>query len=965
VIFLSRFTFMVRSFLVSGAGVPEQSRATLRGKTTALAVGAIATVLFAVAAGEARADLSDYGLDSVGASLSTSQAGAHPDFATSFSLKIDPTTGAPFATTKEVRIALPPGMLGNPTAYPQCSMSQFANISSGGGFTGVNCPQDSQVGTVLVEGVYSSPLPEPIYNLAAPTSGAAVGRLGFIGSVFPFIVDIGVRSASDYGLTSTVQSTGGASLRSATTTIWGVPADPAHDGERFTPLEALSCRGPCDPNPRPSGVAPRAFLSNPTSCGPQQVGFAAASFANPDLFDTASAPLPDTTGCASVPFDPSISLQPTTQEADSPSGLDVNLHLPQQGLTEPAGGLRSADLKKAVVTLPEGMALNPSAGDGLAGCSEAQIGLTSEGPIHFDPSDPACPDGSKVGTVKITTPLLADPLEGSLYLADPSDNPFHSLLTGYLVAKGSGVTLKLAGRFDLDPQTGRITATFDNNPQQPFSDLALHFKGGSRGALVTPPSCGTYQVHTQLVPWSAADPDNPTPAETADRTTSFQVTSGPGGGPCPPGGTAPFHPGFEAGTLNNSAGSYSPFVLRLTRKDGEQDMTRFSTVLPPGVVGKLAGVAKCPQSQVAIAKAKTGRQEQASPSCPASSRIGRTLAGAGVGSTLVYVGGKLYLGGPYHGDPLSVIAIVPAVAGPFDLGDVVVQEALTLNPLTAEVEVDGAASDPLPHILAGIPLNVRDIRVYADRPEFTLNPTSCEVLSARATLWGGGTALFPTSETPVGLGSRFQAADCASLGFKPKLAIKLKGGTKRGSHPALKAVVTPRPGDANFSRAVVTLPHSAFLAQAHIRTICTRVQFAANGGNGAGCPAASVYGRARAWSPLLEEALEGPVFLRSSNHNLPDLVVALHGLVNIDLAARIDSIHGGIRSTFEDVPDAPVSRFILEMQGAKKGLIVNSTNLCAGRHLAVAKLSGQNGKGFEAKPAVGASCGGKKKGKHK
>jgi len=394
-------------------------------------------------------------------------------------------------------------------------------------------------------------------------------------------------------------------------------------------------------------------------------------------------------------------------------------------------------------------------------------------------------------------------------------------------------------------------------------------------------------------------------------------------------------------------------------------MTRFSTVLPPGVVGKIAGVSKCPQAAVAIAKAKSGRQEQASPSCPASSQIGRTMAGAGVGSTLVYVPGKLYLGGAYHGDPLSVIAIVPAVAGPFDVGTVVVQEALTLNPVTAEVEVDGSASDPLPHILAGIPLNVRDIRVFTDKPDFTLNPTSCARFSTRATLWGGGTDVFSSADDqPFGLTSPFQAADCAALGFKPNLQVKLKGGVKRGKFPALRAEVTPRPGDANFRSAVVTLPHSEFLEQGHFKTICTRVQFNSNGGNGAGCPAASVYGHAKATSPLLEEALEGPVYLRSSSHNLPDLVVALHSnLVNVDLASRIDSVKGGIRSTFEGIPDAPVSKFTLEMEGGAKGLIVNSTDVCKGSHPIEASLTGQNGRLDRISPPLGATC--KKAKKHK
>jgi hypothetical protein len=297
---------------------------------------------------------------------------------------------------------------------------------------------------------------------------------------------------------------------------------------------------------------------------------------------------------------------------------------------------------------------------------------------------------------------------------------------------------------------------------------------------------------------------------------------------------------------------------------------------------------------------------------------------------------------------------------------VVVREALTLNPVTAEVEVDGAASDPIPHILKGIPLSLRELEVYADRPAFTLNPTSCAREQARATLWGGGTALAPGAEAPVALTAPYQAVDCASLGFSPKLQIDLKGKTGRGRFPALRATVTPRPGDANFSAAVVTLPHSAFLEQSHFKTICTRVQFAAAGGNGAGCPAASIYGHARALSPLLDAPLEGPVFLRSSDHNLPDLVVALHGLVNIDLASRIDSKGGGIRSTFEAIPDAPVSKFVLEMQGGPKGLIVNSTDLCKSTNRAEARLAAQNGKLDSLRPAVRAQgCGKAQRGAHK
>jgi hypothetical protein len=313
-----------------------------------------------------------------------------------------------------------------------------------------------------------------------------------------------------------------------------------------------------------------------------------------------------------------------------------------------------------------------------------------------------------------------------------------------------------------------------------------------------------------------------------------------------------------------------------------------------------------------------------------------------------------------------VIAVTPALAGPFDAGTVVVHEALTLNPKTAEVEVDGANSDPIPHILKGIVLKLRDLRVNVDRQNFTLNPTSCEESSAKSVLFGSWlNALDPSDDRPVDLQTRFQAANCLNLGFKPKLALKLKGGTRRGGHPGLKAIYTPRKGDANIKGLVVRLPRSAFLDQAHIKTICTRVQYAAGAGNGAQCPAKSRYGYVKAWTPLLDEPIQGPVFLRSSNHKLPDMVLALHGLVDVEVDIRIDSSHGGIRATLEDAPDATLSKVLLRMQGAKKGLIVNSRDLCAHKGRANDLATGQNGKQFHTHPVMQAQCAKAHKKKHK
>ena len=417
----------------------------------------------------------------------------------------------------------------------------------------------------------------------------------------------------------------------------------------------------------------------------------------------------------------------------------------------------------------------------------------------------------------------------------------------------------------------------------------------------------------------------------------------------------PNTPSFTAGTLSPQAGDYSPFVFKLTRKDDTAEPVRVNTTLPPGLVAKLTGVPYCPESGIARATSRSnpneGILERNDPSCPAASKVGRLDVATGAGITPLHTSGNVYLSGPYKGAPLSLAIITPAIAGPFDLGTVVSRVALNVDPETAKVT---ALSDPLPSILYGIPLDIRSIAFQMDRPNFTLNPTSCDPMSI------GGEMLTATG-TAAPLLVPFQVGGCSALAFKPKLAIRLKGGTTRGAHPALTATVSyPKTGKyANIKMAQVTLPHSEFLDQAHIGTVCTRVQFAADQ-----CPAKSVYGKATATTPILGAPLSGPVYLRSSSHKLPDLVIDLHGQVDIVVAGRIDSVNGGIRTTFEAVPDAPVSKFTLQMQGGKKGLLVNSTNLC--RHpkanKAISEMEGQNGKVFDSEPELANSC--KKAKKH-
>jgi hypothetical protein len=913
------------------------------------------------------------------------QAGAHPAAViTYFDLNTanDPLPlngdAYPVEAGRDVVVSAPPGLLGKIAGVPRCTIADLATIVDQ--FTGTSkCAGDSQVGTVAVR--FAVPGNSPVgasgalYNMVPAVGEPA--RFGFVASGVVVLIDTRLRSESDYGVDFiSHRISEGLAFAGFKAILWGTPSDASHDLERTCP----TLRPPFHGGPS-CAVAERApLIRMPTACTAPGEGLpwsiSADSWPNPgrelsagrpDLSDPAwksisiqshKAPLypfeesdwgeaQGPSGCAEVPVHADLSAKTTALEAETSSGLDVHVEVPQSGLELP-DGIATSDIKAVKVSLPQGVTINPSQAEGLGTCSQARY-ESSE--LSFNPDgNHGCPSDSKIGTVQVKTPLLEETLPGDVYVATPYANPFGSLLAIYVVIEEPtrGVLVKLGGKVETDEQSGRIITSFEDLPQQPFSSFDFHFREGARAPLVTPPTCGSYQTEALFTPWSD-------PSRTLASTSSFQITKGIGGGPCPSGAPG-FKPGFSAGSYNDNAGSYSPFYMGLTRLDGEQDMTRFSSVLPKGVIGKLAGLSQCSNAAIAAAKARTGpsggHEELAAPSCPANSAIGRTRVGAGVGSVLTYVPGSLYLSGPYNGAPLSVVSITPGVAGPFDVGTVVVREALSLDPRTGEVHVDGDRSDPIPHILKGIPLKLRELEVFVDRPDFTLNPTSCNEMSARATLFGSALDVFSSADDlPVALSARYQAANCSRLGFKPRLSLKLKGGTRRGGHPALRATFRPRAGDANTADAVVKLPRSAFLDQAHIRTICTRVQFAQDS-----CPKGAIYGRVKALTPLLDEPLEGPVYLRSSNHKLPDLVFDLQGIVDVEVVGRIDSVRGGIRGSFEDVPDAPVSKLVLEMQGAKKGLIQNSRNLCRGVNRADAELSGQNGKLSELRPALKPRC---------
>jgi hypothetical protein len=934
---------LTASYEISGGGAPQAARWADPVTVTATEPG------FGIEAFDAAA------VDKGGAP--EMQAGAHPyEFTTSidFNSHTDKDAGPryPAGDARDVTVLLPPGFVGSTAGVGRCTVGELAFG------TGANaqplCLPESQVGVMNLRIDQGESTRVPVFNMVPPPGVPARFGIDISGSLIILDTTL-VRHEGEYRLAvSGTEIPQALAVNGNTFTFWGVPSDQSHERVRSCPGSGPpSTGGPFCPSPDP----PKAFFRNPTSCSAQGLPTAvrADSWQEPGKFKEVTVrshelpgypwapeewgPEAGTEGCDAVPFEPMLDLDLTTDKADSPTGLAVDLGVPQDcwkpqaSVAAVEAAICQSDLKAATVTLPEGLVLNPSAAAGREGCSAAEFGVVSpqgQVAVAFDEAPVSCPDASKIGTVTVETPLLDETLGGTVYLARQSENPFGSLLALYLVIEGQGIRIKQAGRIELGPN-GRLTTTFDGAPQTPFESLRLELDGGPRAPLRTPAACGTYTAGATLTPWSGNG--------AVQRQSSFEITEGCGGG---------FDPKLSAGTENPLAGKYSPFNLQLSRADGTQELGKLQVSLPPGLVSTLRGYSYCPDSVLAAISSDpgTGKGQEASPSCPANSRVGSATVGAGAGVNPFYTqSGRAYLAGPYKGAPVSLAVVAPAVAGPFDLGSVVVRNAIHIDPTTAQLTI---ASDPLPQVLHGIPLDLRDVRV---RYDYTLNPTSCEPFQI-------GSQITSTQGAIASPSVHFQAAGCDRLGFKPRLSLALKGPTHRAAHPALRAVLRTRPGDANIGATTVLLPKTELLENAHIRTICTRVQYAAAGGEGAGCPKGSVYGYARAWTPLLAEPLEGPVYLRSNGgeRELPDLVAALDGQIHVDVVGYIDSVHQRIRNRFAIVPDAPVSKFELTMQGGRKGLLANNTELCRARPRAGAHFTGQNGKATDIRPAVRLRC---------
>jgi hypothetical protein len=888
-------------------------------------------------------------------------AGSHPEqLSLGMSFNLEPakdeagdTLHVPGGGLRAISATLPQGVVVDPSAASKCTEAELETPYPNNG-NEIHCPLASQVGTVVVRISLSSGIPIgsvlPLYNMVPPPGTPA--ELGFEIIEGAYIHLLGkVDSTDRFRLGADVSSApANLGVAGAEVNLWGDPSAASHDHVRSY---CASGGGDCALAER-SG---KAFLSMPSACGaPLETTLGienwigerpGASFALADGEGNAFT----VDGCNRLAFEPSIEAEPTTDVGDSPSGLEFNLHQVQH---EGHDELSTASLKNATVTLPEGMALNPSAANGREACSSSQVGVTTApgiAPIGYSEDPASCPQASKVGSAEVTTPLLREgpegnpfphKLHGSVYLAKPFDNPFDSLLAIYLVIEDeqTGIIAKLAGKVEGDPTTGLLTTRFEESPELPLEDIALHFFGGARGVLTTPLTCGTHVTTSTLTPWSTPEGSD------ADPSDSFQLSTGCSASES----TAPKTASFTAGTESPISGAYSPFVLRLARPDGSQHITGIETTLPEGLLGRLAGISYCPESGIAQAISREapekGKEEISSPSCPSSSEVGTVDVTAGSGITPIPVSGHAYLAGPYKGAPLSLVVIVPAVAGPFDLGTVVDRVALNVGEYDARIH---AVADPLPTIRDGIPLDVRSIELKLERPGFTLNPTSCEAMAIE-----GSVSTQAGQSTP--LKNSFQVGECGRLGFKPKLSISLKGGTKRAAHPALKAVVTyPKKGEyANIARAQVSLPHSEFLDQGNIGNTCTKPALAAHA-----CPAKSIYGKVKAWTPLLEKPLEGEVYLVGGyGYKLPAMVAELSGQIRVLLVGKVDTDkEKGIRNTFEAVPDAPIEKFVLELRGGKKyGLLVNSENICKKKQVAGALFTAQNGKTLSLSPVIANSC---------
>lgn len=876
-------------------------------------------------------------------------------------------------TIRTLRVDLPPGLTVNPEATPRCSIADFTAGAPGAMVP--LCDPKSKVGVEKItlvtnkneveiapgfkppKGFVIPPQKEltevDVFNLEPEFAEPA--KFGFVvRKAIPIFLETEVAWENDYHESFTIKLPNTAEATGLSTLISRL-VNFGRSGDE-------------------------TYITNPTTCfDPNQAEystlystwFRAESYADPvgnfpQGYTPVEAKLPKEggervkqEGCETVPFDPSVEVNPGTNDVDSPAPATVTTKLPFDPATEGGEGQMQSHVRKAEVALPAGMGLNPSGAQGLLACTDAQF---KKGVRTYDNE---CPAESKIGTVEVDSPPLAELLTGDVYVGtqnsnDPESGDQFRIL---IEAKNEkeGIAARLVGRVKANKTTGNLTAEIYDDlsgqftdqpaglPQVPFEEIRLHL-GAGKDVLTSPPVCSA-SATSQFEPWAR-------PGEQKSTSSTVTVSNDPTGGACPATmAERKFSPLYKAKVDSNQGGAYSPFHVNIGRRDGEQELKVVDVTLPKGLTGKLAGIPYCPEEAIAAAVGKSGKAELAASSCSTASLLGKVTTRSGSGANPLQLGGNAYLAGPYKGAALSLVTITPAVAGPFDLGTVVVRVALNVDPETAQIH---AVSDLIPDVFGGVKLDIRAIDLDLDRSQFMLNPTNCYYQETTGAINGGGAdPANPATFSSYPVRDPFQATGCEGLGFKPNLKVQLFGPTKRAKNPRLKATLTTRTGDANVGRVALRLPKALFLEQSHIGTVCTRPQLASHT-----CPEASVYGKAWAKSPLLDKKLQGKVYLVSSDNELPDLLVDLRGQVEIYLRGVISGKGGGLKTVFHEAPDVPVSKFVLNMKGGKKSLLVNSEDICKKKQRAFLNMRGWNSKKVktnEFKLNI-TSCG-KKKGK--
>ncbi|HEX3911743.1 MAG TPA: hypothetical protein VHW67_13690 [Solirubrobacteraceae bacterium] len=893
------------------------------------------------------------------------QAGAHPFQLTTtielnqtlerdpnFESSEKPPKGYPSTPglLRNLTTTLPAGLVADARAsvFPQCTAVAFAVLRSG---NSNECPSSTAIGAAVVtfkEELHfrQNTATVPVFNLV-PEAGEPA-RFGFIFEKVPVILDTALKTGNGYAVEVKVENTSqAAELLSSVVTVWGVPGDKRHAASRGWEclgggiyVEGLEPRPPCPA----ATLNPPPYLIMPTTACNQTLNSSVSvqTWTQPAFGpEVPASELESLQGCERLPFDPTINAQPDQHEASTPTGLNVEVHVPQD-TTLSTTGVAEADVKSTTVTLPEGMLANGGAADGLNVCStlasgfesspgslasDADTGATLEGETgaqFFTSAENSCPGASKVGTVKIKTPLLENELTGYVYFAQQNTNPFASPLVLYLMAedKESGVRVKLAGEVKIDQSTGQLTSVFRNTPPVPFELLTLHLTNGPRATQTTPAFCGRQNVTA-----ARFAPSTEEASREVTGSSSFTLTPNTDGEPCPSQGPLPFSPSFQAGSATAQAGGFTPFTLTIRRPDGDQALQSITMHMPPGLAAVLASVTPCPEPQAANNQ------------CGPDSLIGHSTASSGLGSAPVTLGGDVYLTGPYKGAPFGLLAVTHAIAGPLNLGDVPVRSAITIDPFTAAVTV---TSDPLPQFVKGAPSQIKVLNVTVDKPGFEFNPTNCSQMAVTGTLNGyeGGSASVSTP---------FHASNCAALPFTPKLTASAGGhGSKVGGTGFNVNLTSAGLGQAGIAKVFLTIPKILPSRLTTIQKACVDKVFEANP---AACDEGSNIGKATIHTPVFKNPLTGPAYLVShGNAAFPDVEFVLQGEgVTIILDGKTDIKKGVTYSRFESSPDAPFTSFETSLPaGPHSALTINTEegknyNICGKKITMPTVITGQNG----------------------